>query len=56
VLALQVAAAPGYVLAQERLRVVATSPDLKALAEAVGRERVEVESPLSRPRTRIRPR
>jgi ABC-type Zn uptake system ZnuABC Zn-binding protein ZnuA len=47
VLGLAVAAAPGCLLAQERLRVVATSPDLKALVEAVGRERVEVESLIS---------
>jgi ABC-type Zn uptake system ZnuABC Zn-binding protein ZnuA len=44
ILALAVAAAPGQVLAQQRLRVVATSADLKSLAEAVGGERVEVES------------
>ena len=44
ILALAVAAAPGQVLAQQKLRVVATSADLKSLAEAVGGERVEVES------------
>ena len=32
------------VLAQQKLRVVATSPDLKSLVEAVGGARVEVES------------
>ncbi len=43
VLALALAAAPGHVPAQQ-LRVVATSADLKSLAEAVGGARVEVES------------
>ena len=43
-LAALVAAAPGPALAQEKTRVVTTSADLKALAEAVGGERVEVES------------
>jgi zinc transport system substrate-binding protein len=38
------AAAPGHVLSQQKLRVVATSADLKALAEVVGGSRVEVES------------
>jgi ABC-type Zn uptake system ZnuABC Zn-binding protein ZnuA len=37
-------AAPGQALSQEKLRVVATSADLKSLTEAVGGERVEVES------------
>ncbi|HKA45249.1 MAG TPA: metal ABC transporter substrate-binding protein [Burkholderiales bacterium] len=46
-LALAVAAAPGRAFALEKLRVIATSPDLKALVEAVGRERVEVESLVS---------
>ena len=44
VLALVLATAPGQVLAQPKLRVVATSPDLKSLVEAVGGARVEVES------------
>ena len=44
ILALALAAAPGHVLAQQKLRVVATSADLKSLAEAVGGTRVEVES------------
>ena len=35
---------PGRAAAQEKLHVVATSVDLKALVEAVGRERVAVES------------
>lgn len=43
-LALAAVLAPRGALAQQKLRVVATSPDLKALVEAVGRERVEVES------------
>jgi ABC-type Zn uptake system ZnuABC Zn-binding protein ZnuA len=43
-LALAAAAAPGRGFAQQKLRVVATSPDLKSLIEAVGRERVDVES------------
>jgi ABC-type Zn uptake system ZnuABC Zn-binding protein ZnuA len=37
-------AAPGQAFSQEKLRVVATSADLKSLVEAVGRERVAVES------------
>jgi ABC-type Zn uptake system ZnuABC Zn-binding protein ZnuA len=37
-------AAPGQAFAQQKLRVVATSADLKSLTEAVGAERVEVES------------
>jgi ABC-type Zn uptake system ZnuABC Zn-binding protein ZnuA len=44
ILALAVAAAPAHALSQEKLRVVATSADLKSLAEAVGRSRIEVES------------
>lgn len=44
VLALVLAAAPGQVLSQQKLRVVATSADLKSLAEAVGGARVDVES------------
>ena len=44
ILALALAAAPGQVLSQQKLRVVATSADLKSLAEAVGGARVEVES------------
>jgi ABC-type Zn uptake system ZnuABC Zn-binding protein ZnuA len=44
ILALAVAAAPGHALAQQKLRVVTTSADLKSLAEAVGGARVEVES------------
>ena len=44
VLALALAAAPGHVLAQQKLRVVTTSADLKSLAEAVGGARVDVES------------
>ena len=44
ILALALAAAPGHVLSQQKLRVVATSADLKALAEAVGGARIEVES------------
>jgi ABC-type Zn uptake system ZnuABC Zn-binding protein ZnuA len=43
-LALALAAAPGQVLSQAKLRVVATSADLKSLAEAVGGARIEVES------------
>ena len=39
-----VAAAPDTAFAQEKIRVVTTSADLKSLAEAVGGERVEVES------------
>ena len=42
-LALVLAAAPGEVLSQ-KLRVVATSADLKSLAEAVGGARIEAES------------
>ena len=38
------AGAPGQALSQDKLRVVATSADLKSLIEAVGGERVEVES------------
>ena len=37
-------AAPGQAFSQEKLRVVATSADLKSLVEAVGGERVAVES------------
>ena len=44
VLALALAAAPGHVFAQQKLRVVTTSADLKSLAEAVGGARVDVES------------
>jgi ABC-type Zn uptake system ZnuABC Zn-binding protein ZnuA len=44
VLALALAAAPGQVLAQQKLRVVATAADLKSLAKAVGGARVDVES------------
>ena len=44
VLALALAAAPGFAPAQHKLRVVATSADLKSLAEAVGGARVDVES------------
>ena len=44
ILALALAAAPGHVLSQQKLRVVATSADLKSLAEAVGGTRVDVES------------
>lgn len=44
ILALAIAAAPGHVLSQQKLHVVATSADLKSLAEAVGGARVEVES------------
>ena len=43
-LALVLATAPGQVHAQQKLRVVTTSADLKALVEAVGGARVEVES------------
>lgn len=43
-LALALVAAPGQAAAQEKLQVVTTSTDLKALVEAVGGERVEVES------------
>ena len=44
ILALALAAAPGHVVSQQKLRVVATSADLKSLAEAVGGARVDVES------------
>ena len=44
VLALALCAAPGQAFSQEKLRVVATSADLKSLVEAVGGERVSVES------------
>ena len=44
IVALVLAAAPGQVLSQQKLRVVATSADLKSLAEAVGGTRIEVES------------
>jgi ABC-type Zn uptake system ZnuABC Zn-binding protein ZnuA len=44
VLALVLAAAPGHVLAQQKLRIVTTSADLKSLVEAVGGARVDVES------------
>ena len=44
VLALALAAAPGHVLSQQKLRVVATSADLKSLVEAVGGVRVDVEN------------
>jgi ABC-type Zn uptake system ZnuABC Zn-binding protein ZnuA len=44
VLALALAAAPGHVLAQHKLRIVTTSADLKSLVEAVGGARVDVES------------
>jgi len=44
VLAAAAAAVPRCGFAQQKLRVVATSPDLKALVEAVGGDRVEVES------------
>ena len=44
ILALALAAAPGYLLAQQKLHVVTTSADLKSLAEAVGGARVEVDS------------
>ena len=44
ILALALATAPGHVLAQQKLRVVTTSADLKSLAEAVGGARVDVES------------
>jgi ABC-type Zn uptake system ZnuABC Zn-binding protein ZnuA len=43
-LAAFVAAAPGAVFPQEKLRVVTTSADLKSLVEAVGGDRVQVES------------
>jgi ABC-type Zn uptake system ZnuABC Zn-binding protein ZnuA len=44
VLALALCGVPGQVLAQQKLHVVATSADLKSLVEAVGGDRVEVES------------
>jgi ABC-type Zn uptake system ZnuABC Zn-binding protein ZnuA len=44
ILALALAAAPGPVYAQQKIRVVTTSADLKSLAEAVGGARVAVES------------
>jgi ABC-type Zn uptake system ZnuABC Zn-binding protein ZnuA len=37
-------AAPSAGLSQEKIRVVATSPDLKSLVEAVGGDRADVES------------
>ncbi|MEA2933706.1 MAG: manganese/iron transport system substrate-binding protein [Variibacter sp.] len=43
-LAALVAAAPNAAFAQDKLRVVTTSADLKSLAEAVGGERIEAES------------
>ena len=43
-LAALAAAAPQTVFAQEKTRVVTTSADLKSLVEAVGGDRVEVES------------
>ena len=43
-LAALVAAAPDTAFAQEKVRVVTTSADLKSLAEAVGGDRVAVES------------
>ena len=43
-LAVVVAAGPWAVVAQERMRVVTTSADLKSLVEAVGGDRVEVDS------------
>ena len=44
ILALVLATAPEYVSSQEKPRVVATSADLKSLAESVGGHRVQVES------------
>ena len=44
ILALALAAAPGHVVSQQKLRIVTTSADLKSLAEAVGGARVDVES------------
>ena len=44
VLAALAAAAPQAVFAQEKFRVVTTSADLKSLVEAVGGDRVDVES------------
>jgi ABC-type Zn uptake system ZnuABC Zn-binding protein ZnuA len=43
-LAVLATAAPQAVFAQEKIRVVTTSADLKSLAEAVGGDRAEVES------------
>jgi ABC-type Zn uptake system ZnuABC Zn-binding protein ZnuA len=43
-LAALVAAAPQPAVAQDRIAVVTTTADLKSLVEAVGRDRVEVES------------
>ena len=43
-LAFAAATLPSHALGREQLRVVATSADLKSLVEAVGRQRVEVES------------
>jgi ABC-type Zn uptake system ZnuABC Zn-binding protein ZnuA len=42
ILALALAAAPAHVQSQQKLRVVTTSADLKALAEAVGGARIDV--------------
>ena len=44
VLALALAAAPGHVVSQQKLRVVTTSADLKSLVDAVGGTRVDVYS------------
>lgn len=44
ILALALAAAPGHLHAQKKLRIVTTSADLRSLAEAVGGARVSVES------------
>ena len=44
VLALALVLAPGHAIAQQKLRVVATSADLKSLAEAVGGSRIEAEA------------
>ena len=44
ILALVLATAPEYVFSQEKPRVIATSADLKSLAEIVGGNRVQVES------------
>jgi len=43
-LAFAAATLPSHALGRDQLRVVATSADLKSLVEAVGRQRVEVES------------
>ena len=43
-LAAFLAAAPNSALSQQKIRTVATSPDLKSLVEAVGGDLVEVES------------